>query len=233
MKYKQMQEGKFIERKNRFIATVEVEGKPVICHVKNTGRCKELLLPGAPVWLEKSENPARKTAFDLITVQKGTEWVNIDSQAPNKVAAEWLPVCGHFPAGTVFRPEVKHGNSRFDFCAEMDDKRCWIEVKGVTLEVKGIAKFPDAPTERGARHLRELAELKQQGDEAMILFVIQMKGVTALSPNDETDPNFGKALRDAVAAGVSIKAVDCTIMPDQLTANQEIEINLSFFEKTC
>ena len=228
-----MQEGKFIERKNRFIATVEVEGEPVICHVKNTGRCKELLLPGASVWLEKSENPARKTAFDLITVQKGAEWVNIDSQAPNKVAAEWLPMSGLFPAGTVFRPEVKHGNSRFDFCAEMDDKRCWIEVKGVTLEAKGIAKFPDAPTERGARHLRELAELKLQGDEAMILFVIQMKGVTALSPNDETDPNFGKALRDAAAAGVTVKAVDCTVMPDQLTANQEIEINLSFFEKTC
>ena len=233
MNYQTMKKGIFIARPNRFIAQVELDGKIEICHVKNTGRCKELLRPGVTVWLEKSNNPARKTAYDLISVKKGEEWVNVDSQAPNQVAAEWLPQSGLFPKETVFRREVKKGNSRFDFCAEMGEKRCWIEVKGVTLEQNGIAKFPDAPTERGARHLRELVDAVTEGDEAMALFIIQMKGVSELIPNDETDPTFGRALRTAAEAGVQILAVDCIVAPNRLIADRQIQINLSFFEKTC
>ena len=211
MKYKNITDGIFHSRPNRFTAKVYVDGTLQTVHVKNTGRCKELLREGATVFLEKSDNPNRKTLYDLVAVIKPSTGVhiNMDSQAPNVMVAEWLPQSGLFPTDSAFRAEVKHGTSRFDFQVAFGDKITYIEVKGVTLEREGVAYFPDAPTERGVKHLKELAECARQGIGAMVIFVIQMKGVSLFRPNRETHPAFADALSEAEKAGVRIIAVDC------------------------
>ena len=207
----------FLSRPNRFIALVDIGGETVTVHVKNTGRCKELLPEGATVYLAAAENPDRKTPFDLVAVEKirpdGTVWlINMDSQAPNDIADEYLPVSGLFGDTTAYRREVTCGASRFDFAMHTPEgKVAYLEVKGCTLEREGIAYFPDAPTERGVKHIRELTALAKAGHSAYILFITQMKGVTALRPNDETHPAFGDALRKAREAGVHILAVDCVV----------------------
>ena len=223
MKYKNIVPGVFLARPNRFIAHIEINGKEEICHVKNTGRCRELLPPGAKVWCEKSDNPARKTGFDLITVQKGHRLINMDSQAPNAAAKEWLEKGGLGQIESL-KPESRHGDSRFDFSFTKDGKTCFLEVKGVTLENDGICAFPDAPTTRGAKHLRELTQLVKAGYGAYILFVIQMVDVKYLHPNDITDPDFGSALRDAAQAGVQIFAMDCDVTPNSMTLRAPVEV---------
>ena len=201
MNYTNMTPGSFLSRPNRFIAHVQIHGQTEIVHVKNTGRCRELLPAGAAVWCQRSDNPNRKTKYDLITVKKGSRLINMDSQAPNQAAGEWLAAGG---LGNVenLRAEIRHGNSRFDFSFTKDGRQCFLEVKGVTLETDGICAFPDAPTERGAKHLRGLTEAAKEGYGAYVLFVIQMTNVNYLHPNDTTDPEFGSALREAAANGV-------------------------------
>ena len=226
MKYGKMVPGRFLARPNRFIAHVEIGGNPEICHVKNTGRCRELLPAGAQVWCEVAQNPSRKTKFDLITVKKGHRLINMDSQAPNAAAREWLLAGGLGPIENL-KPETVHGGSRFDFSFTLEGKPCLLEVKGVTLEHEGICAFPDAPTERGARHLRHLTQAVQEGYGAYVLFVIQMSDVKYLRPNDETDPDFGKALREARAAGVQVLAVDCRVSPDSMTIGQPVAVDCS------
>ena len=225
MKYGQMVPGRFLARPNRFIAHIEIDGKTEICHVKNTGRCRELLPSGAKVWCEVAQNPSRKTKFDLITVEKGSRLINMDSQAPNDAAKEWLLAGGLGPIENL-RPETVHGGSRFDFSFTLDGRPCLLEVKGVTLENDGICAFPDAPTERGARHLRELAQAAKDGYGAYILFVIQMSDVRYLHPNDATDSEFGAALRQAAAAGVKVMAVDCHVEADAMVIGEPVEVRL-------
>ena len=225
MQYINMVPGIFLSRPNRFIAHIEIDGQIEICHVKNTGRCKELLQPGCRVWCQASDNPNRKTKFDLITVQKGNRMINMDSQAPNTAAKEWL-LSGGLGQIEDLRPETFHGESRFDFAFRKDGKQSFLEVKGVTLEDGGICAFPDAPTERGARHLRHLAQAVREGYGAYVLFVIQMADVQYLHPNDATDPAFGKALREAHAAGVTVLAVDCTVTEDTMIIRQPIPLVL-------
>lgn len=226
MKYKRITEGRFISRANRFIATVEMEGVPTTVHVKNTGRCRELLVPGTTVYLAVSDNPSRKTKYDLIAVDKNGLLINMDSQIPNDIAAEWLPGSGLFSPDAIIRREVTCGQSRFDFMICEDGKTSYLEVKGVTLETDGVARFPDAPTERGAKHLRELTALAKQGIGAYVLFVIQMKQIRELRPNDIMDPAFGAALREAAQAGVVIRAVDCVVTPESIMADREVKIVL-------
>lgn len=231
--------GRFIERPNRFIAKVDIDGSTETVHVKNTGRCRELLVPDATVYLEHWDTDKRKTKYDLIAVEKGERLINMDSQAPNKVAAEYLRTL--FPDCTLLKAEVKHGNSRFDFYMERpatavgadsirpqspDNEKWFIEVKGVTLEENDVARFPDAPTERGVKHIEELISCMDEGYRSMILFVVKMKGITHLEPNDRTHPQFGEALRRAAAAGVEIRAVDCIVTPDSVTADLPVEIRL-------
>ena len=225
MNYKNIVPGVFLARPNRFIAHIEIDGVEEICHVKNTGRCRELLPAGAKVWCEKSSNPARKTKYDLISVQKGNRIINMDSQAPNIAAKEWLETGG---LGQIenLKPESRHGDSRFDFSFTKNGKSCFLEVKGVTLENDGICAFPDAPTTRGAKHLRELTKLAQEGFGAYVLFVIQMSDVKYLHPNDTTDPDFGSALRDAAAAGVQILAMDCKVTPDSMVLHSPVTVRL-------
>ena len=224
MRYKTVVTGVFHSRPNRFIALVDVGGREEVCHVKNTGRCRELLLPGAQVVLSVSDNPARKTKYDLVAVWKeGTGLVNMDSQAPNAAAAELLPRL--FP-GAVIRAEQRCGHSRFDFSLETEQGVGYLEVKGCTLEREGHAYFPDAPTERGVKHLRELTELRRQGRCAAVLFLVQMKGVHAFSPNDGTDPAFGAALREARGAGVEILCYDCLVTPESMIADQPVPVEL-------
>ena len=208
---------KFLSRPNRFIALVDIGGETVTVHVKNTGRCRELLPEGATVYLAAAENPNRKTPYDLVAVEKvradgSTLLINMDSQAPNDIAAEYLPVSGLFGDTAAYRREVTCGASRFDFAIDTPDgKAAYLEVKGCTLERDGIAYFPDAPTERGVKHIRELTALAKSGHPAYVLFITQMKGVTELRPNDETHRAFGDALREAKAAGVRVLAVDCVV----------------------
>ena len=225
MQYKNIVPGMFLKRPNRFIAHIAIDGKEQIVHVKNTGRCRELLPQGAKVWCEKSDNPNRKTAFDLIAVQKGSRLINMDSQAPNTAAKQWLEQGG---LGEIenLRPESRHGDSRFDFSFTKDGIPCFLEVKGVTLETDGVCAFPDAPTLRGAKHLRELTRLAGDGYGAYVLFVIQMTDVAYLRPNDITDPEFGKALREAAAAGVQVLAMDCRITPDSMEIQSPVEVRL-------
>ena len=224
MRYEKMEPAVFLERPNRFVAYVERAGRREICHVKNTGRCRELLVPGAELYVQRSDNPARKTALDLIAVKKGSQWVNMDSQAPNKAAAEWLRQGGLGCREITIRPEYKYGDSRFDFFLEADGRKAFMEVKGVTLEEDGIARFPDAPTERGVKHIRELIRCLDVGYEAYVFFVIQMKGVRAFEPNDRTHPAFGEALREAAKKGVQILAYDCVVRPDEMSIDQRIEV---------
>lgn len=227
MIYKNVVTGKFKNRPNRFTAMVEIDGKVETCHVKNTGRCQELLLPEAEVYLEKSDNPNRKTAYDLIGVKKGEVLINMDSQAPNKAVKEWLEKEVYFKNITYLKPECKYGNSRVDFYLETaEGRKIFIEVKGVTLEEEGIARFPDAPTLRGIKHIKELEQAVMKGYEAYILFVIQMKGIKWFEPNDRTHQAFGDTLREAAKNGVGILAYDCTITKDSMELDVPIEIRL-------
>ena len=226
MRYENMVGGIFLARPNRFIAHVEIGGQVEICHVKNTGRCKELLVPGCQVWCQFSDNPNRKTQYDLIAVQKGNRLINMDSQAPNAAVNEWL-LSGGLGEIHNLRPETFHGESRFDFSFTKDGQPCLLEVKGVTLENDGICAFPDAPTQRGARHLQHLAQAIQEGYGCYVLFVIQMADVKYLHPNDVTDPAFGNALREAEAAGVQVLAMDCTVSKDSMVIGKPVPVYLS------
>ncbi len=225
MEYTQMVAGRFLSRPNRFIAHIEIGGKEEICHVKNTGRCWELLQPGAAVWCLDAASPARKTRYDLICVEKAGRLINMDSQAPNKAAGEWLAVGG---LGVIenLRSETTQGNSRFDFSFTKDGNPCFLEVKGVTLENDGVCAFPDAPTQRGVKHLKELTALAKEGCGAYVLFVIQMADVKYLHPNDTTDPAFGDALREAASAGVQILAMDCQVTPNTMVLNKPVTVKL-------
>ena len=216
MEYGEVKSVRFLSRPNRFIALAELNGEEVVCHVKNTGRCRELLVPGAFAFVEVAKNPDRKTKFDLIAVYKNDRLINMDSQAPNRLFAEWVLAGNLFQNITLFRPETRYQNSRFDFYLEADGRKIFVEVKGVTLEENGAVRFPDAPTQRGARHLHELINAAKEGFEAYVVFVVQMKNVSHFSPNDERDAAFGQALREAHAAGVNILAVDCQVAPDEL-----------------
>ena len=225
MQYENMVPGIFRSRPNRFIAHVEIDGREEVCHVKNTGRCRELLIPGATVWCRRDDNPSRKTKYDLIAVQKGERLINMDSQAPNAAAKEWLAAGG---LGEIedLRSEVTHGDSRYDFAFRKDGRQCYLEVKGVTLENDGVCAFPDAPTERGAKHLRGLQKAARDGFGAYVLFVIQMPDVKYLHPNDATDPAFGQALRDAADAGVTVLAMDCAVTPDTMDIRLPVLVKL-------
>lgn len=225
MRYSNMTPGIFLSRPNRFIAHVEIDGQVETVHVKNTGRCRELLPVGAEVWCQRAGNPARKTKFDLITVRKGARLINMDSQAPNIAAGEWLRGGGLGPVENL-RAETVHGNSRFDFSFTLDGKPCFLEVKGVTLETDGVCAFPDAPTERGAKHLRELSQAAREGYGAYVLFVIQMKDVQYLHPNDATDPHFGAALREAAESGVKVLAMDCRVSEDEMVICDPVPVRL-------
>ena len=225
MRYANMVPGFFRNRPNRFIAHVEIDGKEQVVHVKNTGRCRELLVPGATVWCQHSDNPARKTQYDLITVRKGQRLINMDSQAPNAAAREWLESGGLGEIDNL-RQETVHGDSRFDFSFTLEGRTCFLEVKGVTLEDNGVCAFPDAPTQRGTKHLRGLAEAARQGYGAYVLFVIQMADVKYLHPNDRTDPNFGAALREAAAQGVKVLAVRCQVSEDEMYISGSVPVHL-------
>ena len=211
MKYNRVIEGKFIDRPNRFIAHVEINGKRETVHVKNTGRCKELLIPGVKVILEMADNPSRKTKYDLIAVYKEDfGLINIDSQAPNKVAYEWLLKQDY----AYIKPEYTYGSSRFDFYMEKGNEKYLLEIKGCTLERNGIGFFPDAPTTRGSKHLKELVEATKEGYHSMLGFVIQMDGVDMVYPNVETDPDFAQSFDDAKNAGVKVLYLKCHIEED-------------------
>lgn len=225
--YENMVEGRFLKRPNRFIAHVEINGKEEICHVKNTGRCRELLVPGCTVWCQRHDDSKRKTKYSLISVQKGSRCINMDSQVPNKVAAEYIAAGGLGFVPQVLQAEKKYGSSRFDFYLE-DDRGYpgYVEVKGVTLERKDVAYFPDAPTERGAKHLMELKRAGEQGLRAFVLFIVQMEDIRHLEPNRETDPIFSQALEDAKKAGVEVLAVGCKITPDTIETAAPIPVRL-------
>ena len=229
MKYYNIHKATFISRPNRFIAECELDGERIIAHVKNTGRCRELLVDGATVYLDKPSGRIRKTEYDLVAVEKRldngeTVLINMDSGAPNDAVAEFIG--GLFPDASSIRREVTKGNSRFDFCIAEDSKTTFLEVKGVTLESNGVAMFPDAPTERGVKHIEELIELRGQGYGAIIFFVIQMKGVREFRPNDFTHSAFGDALRRARKAGVSILAYDCTVTADSMIIDAPVPVKL-------
>ena len=226
MQYGKILPARFLARPNRFVARVEAEGEELICHVKNTGRCRELLVPGATVWLEESPNPNRKTKYDLIAVEKGSRLINMDAQAPNQVFREWAQAGGFRKDLTLLRPETTYGSSRFDFYWESSKKRGFVEVKGVTLEEDGVVRFPDAPTLRGVKHLEELVKAHQAGYEAAVCFVIQMEDVRYFAPNDATHPEFGQALRQAAASGVEVLAMDCAVTPGSLEMRNPVPIRL-------
>lgn len=229
MQYTSVVTGYFIERPNRFIAMVEIQGQVQRCHVRNTGRCRELLVPGAQVFLERAQNPNRATAYSLIGVRKGERLINMDSQAPNLAAYEWIKAEKLLNGVVSVRREVTWGNSRFDLyvCYEGGHKEAFIEVKGVTLEREGVVLFPDAPTKRGAKHLKELIKARQEGYEAWLLLVVQMSGVQYFCPNEETDAVFAQALVSAAQAGVHITAVECTVTPDSMEITEELPVHLT------
>lgn len=227
MEYGEIAAGRFLARPNRFIAHVEVDSAVQICHVKNTGRCRELLVPGCTVYLERSRNPARRTAWDLIAVDKGGRLINMDAQAPNKVFGEFAAGGGFLPGLTVIRPEYAWEDSRFDFYLEDGDGPILVEVKGVTLESDGQVLFPDAPTERGVKHLHGLTRAAERGIRAAAVFVVQMEDVVCLRPNDATHPAFGQALRQAAAAGVAVRAYDCHVTPGSLAIRRPVPVILS------
>lgn len=226
MRYENMLEARFISRPNRFIAMVELDGQEVVCHVKNTGRCRELLLPGATVYIQRAASPERKTAYDLIAVQKGGRLINMDAAAPNQVFGEWARAGNLLPSPTLVKAEAKKGASRLDFYLENTQRKAWVEVKGVTLEEDGHVRFPDAPTQRGVKHLGELETCVREGYEAYAVFVIQMEGVKDFAPNWETHPAFGEALRQAAANGVQVLALDCHVEVDALTIRQAVPVVL-------
>ncbi|MBQ8527749.1 MAG: DNA/RNA nuclease SfsA [Lachnospiraceae bacterium] len=228
MKYKKIVKAKFIERPNRFIAYANLNGQIVKCHVKNTGRCKELLVPGAEIFLEDhSGRSDRKTQYSLVKVVKEGRLINMDSQAPNQVAYEWIQNGGLYPDITLLKREQKYGNSRFDLYYERKNgEKGFVEVKGVTLEINNIAKFPDAPTGRGVKHIKELIEAKKAGYEANVLFVIQMKGIVRFEPNYQTHKVFGETLKEAEKQGVNLLAMDCLVTEDGLLIDQAVEVVL-------
>ncbi len=224
MIYENVVEGTFVERLNRFEAIVLVNEKEELCHVKNTGRCKELLIKGVRVILQQMEG-CRKTKYDLICVYKGERLINMDSQAPNKVVKEWLLDKNLINADYV-KPECKYENSRFDFYAEGNNKKYFIEVKGVTLEENNVALFPDAPTQRGVKHIKELIKCMEDGYEAYIIFVIQMEGITMFTPNEKTHKEFAEALKEAKQKGVKIICVDCNVKENELKIDNFVHIKL-------
>ncbi|HRU97173.1 MAG TPA: DNA/RNA nuclease SfsA [Ruminococcus sp.] len=231
MRYRKVIPGRFISRPDRFTAIVMIGGSEEKVHVKNTGRCRELLLPDASVYLAEADNPDRRTRYDLIAVEKVLDdgskiLINMDSQAPNKAAGEWLRSGGLFGEGASVRSEVRYRDSRFDFYIEQGERRIFLEVKGVTLEREGVAMFPDAPTERGLKHVRELAECINEGYEAYVLFVIQMKGMHLFRPNNATHPQFGEALAEAQRRGVNIAAYDCIVEPYSMTIDSSVDVLL-------
>lgn len=226
MRYRSVVPGRFLERPNRFVALVETAEGVQTVHVKNTGRCRELLIPGATVYLERSGSPNRRTAFDLIAVEKGRRLINMDAQAPNRVFGEWAAAGGFLPEVTAIRPEFSFGESRLDFCLETPAGRHLVEVKGVTLEEGGAARFPDAPTERGVKHIRELRRAAEAGLDATLFFVIQMENVQTMAPNDETHPAFGAVLREAAAHGVRVCAYDCTVTADSIALRRPVPVML-------
>lgn len=231
MQYQKMVVGKFLSRPNRFIAMVEIDGQAEVCHVKNTGRCKELLPEGATVWLEESNNPSRKTKYDLITVMKQGRLINMDSQAPNKVFGEWVKESGFFKDITLIKPECKYKNSRFDFYMEASGERHFIEVKGVTLEEDGVLMFPDAPTQRGVKHLRELMDAVEDGYGGHIFFVAQMEDCKYFTPNRKTHPVFAETLKEAEQKGVSVHCLNCIVTPDTLNINTFVPVQLEKMEE--
>ena len=227
MEYSDIVEGIFLERPNRFVAHVEIGGQRAVAHVKNTGRCKELLVPGARIYLQRAKNPDRRTPYDLICVWKGPRLINMDSAAPNQIFAQWARESGHFGPNPQLRAEVKQGDSRFDFTLEnQDGPKIFAEVKGCTLEVDGRCFFPDAPTERGLKHLNGLIACTRQGYRACAAFIIQMEGVKSFSPNNVTHPAFGQALLRCQAAGVEIIALDCQVTPTSIQAKNRVPLAL-------
>ncbi len=226
MKIENVKNGIFVDRPNRFIANIEIEGKIEVCHVKNTGRCRELLVKGAWVLVQQSSNPNRKTRFDLVGVYKNGELFSIDSQAPNKVFGEWLRDSGYFEDISLIKPETKFGKSRFDFYFEHGGRKAFAEVKGVTLEREGVFLFPDAPTERGVKHLKELCECVEQGFDAYAVFVIQANSPRFFTPNRETHPEFADALSEAEKRGVKILALCCDVREDEIKIKEFVEVRI-------
>lgn len=223
MRYENIVKGKFLARPNRFVAMVEIDGREEICHVKNTGRCRELLVRGCTVYLNKSKNSERKTKYDLVAVEKGQRLINMDSYAPNIAAGEFL---SKFFPNCIIKPEYTYGNSRFDFYIKDKTKKILLEVKGVTLEQDGVVMFPDAPTERGLKHVNELISCTKDGYEAYLLFVIQMDKVKYFTPNYGTHPQFGEALKRASQEGVKLLAYDCAVTPESMEIKNPVCINL-------
>lgn len=226
MKYENIYSAVFLDRPNRFIANIELDGKKTVCHVKNTGRCKELLLPGAEVYVAKADNSARKTAYDLIAVRKGSLLINMDSNAANIVFGEFLREGGLGFIPEYIKAEKTHKDSRFDFYFEYQGRKAFAEVKGVTLEQNGIARFPDAPTERGIKHLKGLMNCAIEGYDAYAVFVIQMKGVKRFEANTATHPEFAATLKKAHESGVKLLSYDCIVTPDSLAVNSPVEIKI-------
>ena len=226
MHYSNIQRATFLRRPNRFIAHIEVDGREEVCHVKNTGRCRELLTDRATIYVEHHDNPNRKTKYSLIAVEKGDLLINMDSQAPNKVVGEWLLAKEPFGKVKLMKPECTYGSSRFDFYLETEAEKMFIEVKGVTLEEAGIVSFPDAPTERGIKHLEELRACVEAGYKAAVIFVVQMEGMQHFEPNDKTHPQFGEALRQARKAGVEVLAYECKVTPSSLEITKSIPVVL-------
>lgn len=224
MKYSNVVKSSFIDRPNRFIANCEIDGKSRVCHVKNTGRCKELFVKGATVYLQKADNPNRKTLYDVIAVQKGDMLINTDSQIVNSVALEYMPVL--FDNINLIKPECVYGNSRLDIYLETETDKIFVEVKGVTLEKDGIAMFPDAPTERGVKHLKELQKAVVDGYKAFILFVIQMENISHFEPNRITHPEFAAELKNAQKNGVTVLAYNCTVTPDEIKIHNKVNVVL-------
>lgn len=226
MKYDNILPARFISRPNRFIAEIEVNGKKEICHVKNTGRCKELLVPNAKIYVQYLDSAARKTKYDLISVFKGEELINMDSQAPNKVFLEWVNAGGFLSGITKIKPECKYNSSRFDFYIEVGERKIFAEIKGVTLEENGVVMFPDAPTERGVKHIKELCDCVKNGYEAYVFFIVQMNHCKCFVPNRKTHSEFADALLTAATAGVNIRALDCVVTHDELTIDMPVEVRL-------
>ena len=222
VRYGKTVRGTFVSRPNRFIAKVLVEGKEETVHVKNTGRCREILVPGTQVVLEDSCNPSRKTRYDLIAAYKGGNLINIDSQSPNKAFGEFIAESGIFCGTPAVHPEYSHGDSRFDFYIESEGRRIFVEVKGVTREFDGVCMFPDAPTERGLKHLRGLERCVEEGYEAYLALVVQMKGMHVFVPDYETHPEFGREMERAEEMGVGVLVYDCVVTEDSMYVDSPV-----------
>ncbi|MBQ5324019.1 MAG: DNA/RNA nuclease SfsA [Oscillospiraceae bacterium] len=226
MIYKNIQKARFLNRPNRFIAHIDIDNKTEVCHVKNTGRCRELLTENATVFVQESDNPNRKTKYDLISVLKGEKLINMDSQIPNKVFGEWAQNSGFFGEIKLLKAEKTFENSRFDFYIETDNDKIFVEVKGVTLEQDGVVMFPDAPTERGVKHINELCRCIDNGYKAYIFFIIQMDNVKYFTPNRKTHPQFADALKAAAEKGVGVYALDCKVSENSIAADKFVEVRL-------